>query len=101
MYKLPERRYDLVRGVPQTVTLDIRYRLPKRSRLITIPAAEQFESVCSGFSRTVKVTRREVTIKSRLTRECERITPQDYEAQRRVAKRVDELNSEAVVVRFR
>ena len=100
-YKLPERRYDLVRGVPQTVDLNVRYTLPKRARVITVPTSESFEAPCSRFSREVDVTKREVKFTSQLSSWCERVTPRDYDAQRVAAKRVDELNSEVLVLRLR
>lgn len=96
-YKLPVRRYDLVRGAPETVSLNVRYTLPRGSKVIRLPKKEVLETPCSRFERHVKARRNVVELTTRSVRTCERITPEFYAVQRRTAKRIDELNAEAVV----
>ena len=95
-YKLPNRRYDLLRGAPETVDMNVSYVLPKRSKMLRLPKTEVVETSCTRFERTVSKRRNQVEVKSQIIRKCERISPENYAAQRQAAKRVDELNAETI-----
>ena len=99
-YKLPKRRFDLIRGVPEQVDFNVTYTFPKRTKVIEAPESERIETACTQVIRKTQTSRGKVHIATHTQRTCERVTPSNYEEQRRAAKQIDDLNAHPLVLRF-
>ena len=99
-YKLPLRRFDLIRGVPESVDFNVSYTLPKGAKIREVPEPASIETPCTKVVRKSEVIAKRVSIKTSTTRLCERITPANYAEQRQAAKRIDDLNAQQLTLKF-
>ena len=96
---LESRQMPLVVGVPQVSGWVIELTLPRSWRALTESGKVEAQSECSSLSRETTGRSGRIVMRQMLRSRCERITPEQYEDERRFSLQADTIRDGPIRVR--
>ncbi len=98
-FTLAERRHPLLLGTPRTESWRVELSAPDGGVFERAPSSTVLEDECLYFSRTVKTTKRSLTVEQTVRIQCERLSVAQYGSYRALSAKIVRALEEEVVIR--